>query len=314
MFVANDQAGKRITIEDAVPGGTYFFLFFGGALIVKAKESEAVKEHFAHKSRRQCDSWNYDMSEWHRTWQRFFPEECQEVVVQNGEEKHRADVLINNTVIEFQHSPIKAEEIADRNRFYISCGYNVVWVFDAEGKIKNEFEDTLDPCLCRETDLCWKRARREFTLEIPKDVTVYLHYRTSLGSLFPQNGEQAVDIMLRLKKVDSKQFTFFQTVYFDKMSNRIVGSPIMQPYFLKEYGVTLPSIENIPTVHEIMQGIERWRARQQQKIIKRKRPQQRIIVMPMQPWFMQNPNPAIGFAQKPRRRSYGRRRNPRRTK
>ena len=47
---------------------------------------------------------------------------------------------MNNTVIEFQHSPIAAEEIAERNRFYTECGHKVVWVFDAEGKIKNKNE------------------------------------------------------------------------------------------------------------------------------------------------------------------------------
>lgn len=259
MFVANDQEGKRITIEDAVPGGTYFCPVCGGALIVKAKESEAVKEHFAHKSRRQCDSWNYDMSEWHRTWQRFFPEECREVVVQNGEEKHRADVLINNTVIEFQHSPISAEEIAERNSFYRACGYKVVWVFDAEGKIKNEFEDTLDPCLCRETDLCWKRARREFTLEIPKDVTVYLHYRTSISN--SQYAGKEFDILLLLKGVDSKQIVFYDT--FITKNGQRVGYYITRDNFIKQYGA---SKEAVPTIYEILQGVENWRRRQQQPI------------------------------------------------
>lgn len=265
MFVANDQEGMRITIEDAVQGGAYFCPVCGGALIVKAKESEAVKEHFAHKSRRLCDSWNYDMSEWHRTWQRFFPEECQEVVVQNGEEKHRADVLINNTVIEFQHSPISAEEIADRNRFYISCGYNVVWVFDAEGKIKNEFEDTLDPCLCRETDLCWKRARREFSLKIPKDVTVYLHYRTSISN--SQYAGKEFDILLLLKDISSKQIVFYDTSIIN--NNQKECFYIFKWIFLQEYGVSLA--ENIPSVSYIIQAIEGWRTRQnsqQQKVLK----------------------------------------------
>ncbi len=265
MFVANDQEGKRITIEDAVQGGAYFCPVCGGALIVKAKESEAVKEHFAHKSRRLCDSWNYDMSEWHRTWQRFFPEECQEVVVQNGEEKHRADVLINNTVIEFQHSPISAEEIADRNRFYISCGYNVVWVFDAEGKIKNEFEDTLDPCLCRETDLCWKRARREFSLKIPKDVTVYLHYRTSISN--SQYAGKEFDILLLLKDVSSKQIVFYDTSIIN--NNQKECFYIFKWIFLQEYGVSFA--ENIPSVSDIIQAIEGCRVgqnTQQQTVLK----------------------------------------------
>ena len=265
MFVANDQAGKRITIEDAVPGGTYFCPVCGGALIVKAKESEAVKEHFAHKSRRLCDSWNYDMSEWHRTWQRFFPEECQEVVVQNGEEKHRADVLINNTVIEFQHSPIKAEEIAERNSFYRECGYKVVWVFDAEGKIKNKFGETIDPRLCCETDLLWKRARREFSIKMPKDVTVYLHYKTSISN--PQYAGKEFDILLRLKDVSSKQIVFYDTSIIN--NNQKECFYIFKWIFLQEYGVSLA--ENIPSVSDIIQAIEGCRVgqnTQQQTVLK----------------------------------------------
>ena len=182
MFIAKDKEGNCVTIEEAVQAGEYFCPLCGGALIVKAKSSEAVSAHFAHKSRRECDSWHYDMSEWHRKWQNCFPKECQEVPVQKDGVKHRADVLINNTVIEFQHSPIKAEEIAERNRFYTECGYKVVWVFDAVGKIKNEFNDTIDPLLCDETDLRWKRAKQEFFLKIPENVTIYLQYRTSISN------------------------------------------------------------------------------------------------------------------------------------
>ena len=48
-----------------------------------------------------------------------------------------ADVLINGYVIEFQHSPISRDEIKERNEFYTNCGYKVIWVFDANDKIKN---------------------------------------------------------------------------------------------------------------------------------------------------------------------------------
>ena len=127
VFIAKDKEGNNITIEEAVRSGEYFCPICGGAVIVKAKSSEAVKEHFAHKNKAECDSWNYDMSDWHRAGQNSFPKECQEVVVQKDGIKHRADVLINNTVIEFQHSPISGDEI------YARCG---IQVLNDEGKIK----------------------------------------------------------------------------------------------------------------------------------------------------------------------------------
>lgn len=258
MFIAKDKEGNNITIEEAVRGGEYFCPICGSAVIVKAKTSEAVREHFAHKNKTECDSWNYDMSDWHRKWQNSFPKECQEVVVQKDGIKHRADVLINNTVIEFQHSPITAEEIAERNRFYLECGHKVVkvvWVFDAEGKIKNKNEsvNTLDPCLCAETDLCWKRPKREFSIKIPEKVTIYLQYQTSISN--PQYAGQGFDILLEMKSVDSRQIVFYKT--FLELSGKISGYYITPFNFLKEYGVSIEG--NVPSITEIKQIVENWR-------------------------------------------------------
>ena len=201
------------------------------------------------------------MSEWHRAWQNCFPAECREVVVQSGGVKHVADVLINKTVIEFQHSPITAEEIAERNRFYIECGYKVVWVFDADGKIKNKNKsvDTIDPILCAEMDLCWKRPRREFSIKMPENVTIYLQYRTSISNR--QYSDQETDILLLMKSVDSKQIVFYKTFY--ELSGKISGYYINQFNFLKEYGV--PIAGNVFTIKEIIQRVENWRLQQIEK-------------------------------------------------
>lgn len=86
-------------------------------------------EHFAHLSRCE-DTWNYDMSEWHSQWQQQFPKKNQEVIIEFNGEKHRADVMACGYVIEFQHSPITAEEFNERNQFYLSYGKKVVWIFD----------------------------------------------------------------------------------------------------------------------------------------------------------------------------------------
>lgn len=267
MFIAKDKEGNNITIEEAVRGGEYFCPICDGAVIVKAKGSEAVREHFAHKNKTECDSWNYDMSEWHRAWQNFFPKECQEVIVQKDGIKHRADVLINNTVIEFQHSPITAEEIAERNRFYTECGHKVVWVFDAEGKInnKNESVNTLDPCLCAETDLCWKRPKREFSIKMPENVTVYLQYRTSILGSESSEPEQGFDLLLLLKRTDSKQIEFYKTIDWIEKPNKIVGGYIFNFSFLKEYGAPLPENFSCPTITEIIQNIECWRLQKIEK-------------------------------------------------
>lgn len=266
MFVAKDKEGNRVTIEEAARGCEYFCPICGGRVIVKAKGSEARREHFAHKNGKECDRWNYDKSEWHRAWQNCFPKECQEVVVPNGGIKHRADVLINKkTVIEFQHSPITAEEIAERNRFYTECGLEVVWVFDAEGKIKNKNKsvDTIDPILCAETDLCWKSPRREFSIKMPENVTIYLHYQTSI--LGAKNSNEKFGVLLLLEQVDSRQFKFYKTVDWLEKNDKIIGSYIFNFNFLKEYRGLLPENFSCPSITEIKQIIEDWRLKQIEK-------------------------------------------------
>ena len=130
MFIAKDIDGNDVKIEEAElfekenPGvkRKYFCPTCKNQVFVKAPKSDKVRTHFAH-TKKCSDDWKYDMSEWHRNWQNCFPKECQEVVMSNGVETHRADVCINNTVIEFQHSKITAEEVKKRNDFYTQAGY-----------------------------------------------------------------------------------------------------------------------------------------------------------------------------------------------
>lgn len=209
MFIAHDTNNNRVSIEKAENGKQYFCPICGEPLIIRAQKSIAVKTHFSHKKGSDCDDFSHDMSEWHLNWQRRFPEECREVVVDNGKEKHRADVLIKNTVIEFQHSPISAEEIARRNAFYLSCGYGMVWVFDANGQVKNDFGDSLDPMLCGQFALSWKRAKQQFSKKMDPKVSVFLEYNTSV-SIDEYKGK-SVDILLFLADIDPKKIIFFPT-------------------------------------------------------------------------------------------------------
>lgn len=229
MFIALNCNGERISIENAVRGEKYFCPLCGAPLIIRATESLAVKTHFAHKRGTPCiDNWKHDMSEWHYNWQCCFPKECREFVVVNKKTgiKHRADIFINNTVIEFQHSPITADEIAKRNDFYLDCGYNVVWVFDATDKIKNSIEETIDPMKCGDSDLCWKRAKQQFSKPMPPQVTIFLQYKSFISNQnFPN---QLFDLMLPIKKIGPKGFTFQKTIDY-----------IIPLNFLKEFGITL---------------------------------------------------------------------------
>lgn len=235
MFVAYNADNKLISIENATAENKYYCPGCGAPLTIRAKGSLAVKTHFAHKRGSDCDNWTHDMSEWHLSWQKRFPIQNREVVIEKNGIKHRADVCINNAVIEFQHSPIKAEEIAQRNEFYLSCGYRVVWVFDAESKLTNPFERTIDPIRCRPDDLRWKREKQQFSLKMPQGVTVFLHYKTPV-SVRELNGKD-VEIMLLLTEVAPKKIVFFKTDPYYIFPNN----------FVKEFGSSLecPSVSGI---------------------------------------------------------------------
>ncbi len=145
MFIALNKDKKRVHISDVLDNETYYCPMCYEEL--RCRKGDANAHHFAHKNNSECkanDGWNYDMSDWHFDWQNQFPLDNQEVVFSYNNKVHRADVFINNTVIEFQRSPITESEFNDRNEFYKGIGYNVVWVFDAINKEIEYLNDTKD--------------------------------------------------------------------------------------------------------------------------------------------------------------------------
>jgi competence CoiA-like predicted nuclease len=95
---------------------------------VIAKCGSINRWHWAHRDR-DCDSWSEPETEWHLDWKEEFPKEWREVALGC----HRADVMTNAGVIEFQHSSISADEILERESFY----RRIVWVLDASGFRRN---------------------------------------------------------------------------------------------------------------------------------------------------------------------------------
>ena len=173
MNIALDINGDRTSAWSADYTGDYYCQTCSESLILK--RGEIRKPHFAHKGGAMCqDHWHYDMSDWHFWWQEQFPIECQEVVFEKSGEKHRADIFIDNTVIEFQHSNISYDDFRARNRFYNSLGYKVVWLFDVRDN-PPEVRESRRPL--RDGDMFeWKRPRRALRGFNPKEskVEVYL--------------------------------------------------------------------------------------------------------------------------------------------
>ncbi|MCL6260644.1 hypothetical protein M3O96_16185 [Aquiflexum sp. TKW24L] len=99
----------------------------GGSVIGKCGEIYA--RHWQHSHDSNCDHWKEHETPWHRNWKAKFPEDMQEVVIENYGEKHRADIRTNSeTVIEFQHSSLSKSTIRIREEFY----GDMIWVIDAK--------------------------------------------------------------------------------------------------------------------------------------------------------------------------------------
>lgn len=135
MFFANDKYGVRICIDDASTSETYTCPICKCDMI--QKRGRIVTPHFAHKARRDCDSWyTGKMSLWHKEMQELFPKRCREIPIWDMEhnEYHIADAVFSKGpkrwVVEFQHSVISSGDFIKRTEFYIRCGYEVIWIFD----------------------------------------------------------------------------------------------------------------------------------------------------------------------------------------
>ena len=142
MLTAVDISGNKHFIDDVNKDEQYYCPICQQRLMQRRK-GEKRRPHFAHYGLRDIqyvpctDKWKYDKTEWHYNWQLQFPLDNYEYVVDINGKKHIADVLINNTVIEFQHSGITLDEFTERNEFYNAAGYEVIWVFD----LQKEFKD-----------------------------------------------------------------------------------------------------------------------------------------------------------------------------
>ena len=177
---ALDENGNIVFIDNAIQGGEtkYFCEICHKELIIKATNSEKRRKHFAHKKGTSCtDNWSsHDISEWHLQWQEKFPKEYREVPVGDVNERHRADVNVLLSVVEFQHSPISYEDFVRRNRFYTEHHYDVIWVFDGDTFINKEWVDDITPKWYTRRLHKFKRTQNQFK-EFCKDSKVVVYFQ-----------------------------------------------------------------------------------------------------------------------------------------
>lgn len=205
MLFANDYNDNRVHIDETHSNQEYYCPYCGAPLTTK--KGEIRQHHFAHKQKYLCsDSWershSYDISPWHNEWQSFFPKDNQEVKLSLGDTKHRADVMIDRTVIEFQHSIMPVKAFDDRNNFYFNLGNKVIWLFD----LSDLFEDQL---FYRELS-----DGLEFHWRNPKKAFNNYDIKSGCIDLFFQLRDDSDNCIVRVTDVSIDGFERFYTTNF----------------------------------------------------------------------------------------------------
>ena len=204
MFYAKSDTGERISAERAVEEGIRAGLSCPVCdfPVVLRNGTQRIC-HFAHRKGADCDSFTADMSEWHLDWQKRFPEECREIVLEGQNElgdieKHRADVLYHDVVVEFQHSPISEIEFWRRNYFYTRVAKHLLWVFTPSGWISGWKGDWDNNPL--DVSLSWDKPSGPFRRFVPQKeprITIGLQYPPVLNEWTPgwglSNGNSGAD-------------------------------------------------------------------------------------------------------------------------
>lgn len=204
MLFANDCNDIRIHIDETHSNQEYYCPYCGAPLITK--KGDIRQHHFAHRQGHFCsDSWerSYDISPWHNEWQALFPKENQEVKLTLGSVSHRADVMIDKTVIEFQHSIMSVKDFDDRNNFYNNLSNKVVWLFDLTDKYdEEELSYTEDE---NGLKFEWKNPKRAFNC-----------YDVQSGAidLFFQLEDKGENCIVRVLEVSENGFESFKTSGF----------------------------------------------------------------------------------------------------
>lgn len=145
--------------HEAFPGGRGICPTCGAEMVAKC--GPRILHHWAHATRRNCDPWWENETDWHRSWKNLFPEDCREIshTAADGE-IHRADIKTpTGIVIEVQHSAMSDAERHSREEFY----GNLVWIIDGRGFRDNFdiFHILPDPNSDIAADIVWAKGTRQ---------------------------------------------------------------------------------------------------------------------------------------------------------
>ena len=242
MFRAKDINGNSIFIDDAIKNNKYFCPACEQPLILKIYGTKK-RHYFSHFANTVCkDDWKPEpMSEWHTHWQNWFNKENREVWIKNEHETHRADVAIDNTIIEFQHSFISNTDFNKRNKFYTNCNKYVVWIFDMKKQVSLNADGTFN----------WKKGSKFESTFV--DFENYNNRVTVFFEVEKQVNNSISKILIPITNFYKKQYFKFKTFDYD----------IIDLNFLKNY-IELPDHDDL-SLNELLD----WDREQQKTILYR---------------------------------------------
>ena len=203
MLYANDRNLNKVHIDETNSKEEYTCHHCGALLITK--KGDIRVHHFAHSSGHLCtETWKSkrEIGEWHNNWQEFYPRDNQEVYLNLGEVRHRADVIVGKTVVEFQHSILSKNEFDERNNFYSNLGYRVMWLFDVQELVEKTI--IVEKSVVNQEIL--------FTWKNPTKAKAFNAYDIKAGRteiFFQMNNEE--NCIVKVKDVSWKGFEEFTT-------------------------------------------------------------------------------------------------------
>jgi len=121
--------------------------------------------HFAHQANTACKHKN--KTQWHMSYQILFPQteiyfetKSPEILKNSPKNFHVADILVDGTVIEIQHSPIGRNDILEREATYDK----MIWIFN----VKNSVTGT--EFICQDQKgFCILRLNKKYLFQTEKE-------------------------------------------------------------------------------------------------------------------------------------------------
>lgn len=149
-----DDYLKNNILQEEIKNGKKFLVCKNNHELIKYK-SEIRKSHFRHKN--SDDTGGQPMTEWHANWQSYFKNtEVNFPRLLNGIKNRRADVVIGDYVLEFQHSMISKNEVENRCKDYMLHNKKIYWIINCNGSVKIEFLELNGTFLIEFKDDIWK--------------------------------------------------------------------------------------------------------------------------------------------------------------